>query len=70
MGLASGSEFMSHSETIPIVWAGDSHWFSFNFKWPCMGGMTCRAVADSDNAFQEFREDNNEKSINVRIKLI
>ncbi|MBN1606565.1 MAG: hypothetical protein JW940_08015 [Polyangiaceae bacterium] len=70
MGLASGSAFETHSQTLPSLGARDDHWFHFNLSWPCQGEQTCRVKADSANAVQEFREDNNEKSITVRTKIL
>lgn len=69
MGLASGSAHVSKSETIDYLPPGETHWFYIGFSWPCAGHMTCRARADSENVLHEFRENNNQQEIGVRIKV-
>jgi hypothetical protein len=70
MGLASGSASITRSKTLPSLQAGSDSWVDFNLSWPCKGQMTCRVRADPDNTVQEFREGNNQKLINVRIKVL
>jgi hypothetical protein len=67
MGLASGSSHVEKSETITNLMPGATHWFKIGFSWPCAGDMTCHARADSENVVQEFKENNNSKSIGVKV---
>lgn len=70
MGLASGSSHMEKSKTIANLWPGATYWWDFNLSWPCVGDMTCRVRADSENTVQEFRENNNTQTTEVKVVLI
>jgi hypothetical protein len=69
MGLASASAYETHTQTLSLE-AREDNWFHFNLSWPCRGEKTCHVKADSTNLLREFREDNNEKSITVRTKIL